>query len=132
QIEFNIFENLTLSYVEYYFGTAVEGIYTIDIIIYIEVDVLCTNIAFAVIEKGKISDIINPNDPDPDPDPPPDDDTDIDDGDDITNGTQNTQSKIEYSIPQEATIAVIAGIGITIAAIVGIVVYHKRKNVSRI
>ncbi len=130
QIEFNIFENLTLSYVEYHFGTAIEGIYKIEIIIYIEVDVLCTNIAFAVIEKGKISDIINPNDPDPDP--PDDDDTVIDDGDDITNGTQNTQSKIEYSIPQEATIAVIAGIGIPIAVIVGIVVYHKRKNVSRI
>ena len=128
QIQFNIFENLTLSYVEYHFGTAIEGIYTIEIIIQIEVDVLCTNIAFAVIEKGKISDIIDPNDPDPDPD----DDTDIDDGDDITNGTQNTQSKIEYSIPQEATIAVIAGIGIPIAAIVGIVIYHKRKNVSRI
>ena len=130
KIEFNIFENLTLSYVEYHFGTAIEGIYKIEIIIYIEVDVLCTNIAFAVIEKGKISDIINPNDPDPDP--PDDDDTVIDDGDDITNGTQNTQSKIEYSIPQEATIAVIAGIGIPIAVIVGIVVYHKRKNVSRI
>ncbi len=130
QIKFNIFENLTLSYVEYHFDTAVEGIYTIEIIIYIEADVLCTNIAFAVIEKGKISDIIDPNDPDPDP--PDDDDTVIDDGDDIINGTQNTQSKIEYSIPQEATIAVIAGVGIPIAAIVGIVVYHKRKNVSRI
>ena len=130
QIEFNIFENLTLSYVEYYFGTAIEGIYTIDIIIQIEADVLCTNIAFAVVEKGKISEIIDPNDPNPTP--PPHDDTVIDDSDDAKNNTKSPQSQIEYSIPQEATITVIAGIGIPIAAIVAIVVYHKRKNVSRI
>ena len=132
QIEFSIFENETLRYEEYHFGTAIEGIYTMDIIIHIEADVLCTNVAFAVIEKGKISKIIDPNDPDPVPPDPLDDDTVIDDGDDTINGTQNTQSELEYSIPQEATLTAIAGISIPITAIVAIVVYRKRKNVSRI
>jgi len=105
QILFKIFENLTLSYMEYYFGTAIEGIYTFNIIILIESDVECVNVAFGVIEKGQISIIIDPNDPDPDPHPPEDDPViDDGDGDVIINGTQNTQSELEYSIPQEATI----------------------------
>lgn len=129
-IEFIIFENITLKYEDYYFGTAMEGNYTIDIIIHIEVDVLCTNVAFAVIEKGKISDIIDPNDPNPDP--PPSDDTAIDDGDSTLNSTQDTQSKIEYSVPQEVTIAAMTGIGLSIVAISILVIYYKRKNVSSI
>ena len=133
QILFKIFENLTLSYMEYYFGTAIEGIYTFDIIILIESDVECVNVAFGVIEKGQISIIIDPNDPDPDPHPPEDDPViDDGDGDVIINGTQNTQSELEYSIPQEATITLIAVIGIPIAGLVAIVIYHKKKNVSSI
>ncbi len=129
QIVFKIFENITLSYMEYHFGTAGEGIYTFEILILIGSDVECVNVAFGVIEKGQISKIIDPNDPDPFP---PEEDPVIDDDDVIINGTQNPQSALEYSIPQDATIALIAGIGIPIAGLVAIVIYHKRKNVSSI
>jgi len=128
RILFKIFENLTLSYMEYYLHTATEGIYIIDITIFIEPDVECVNVAFGVIEKGQISKIIDPNDPDPFPpvvDPVIDDDDDI-----IINETQNPQSDVVYSIPEEGTIIVIALVGIPVGVIVAIVFIHKRKNVS--
>jgi len=129
RILFKNFENLTLSYKQYYFGSATEGIYIIDIEIFIESDVECVNVAFGVIEKGQIPKIIDPNDPDPFP-PVVDPVIDDDDDDVIINGTQDPQSDVVYSIPEEGTIIVIALIGIPVGVIVAIVFIHKRKNVS--
>ena len=78
------------------------GIYTIDLIVFIEADVDCTNIAFALISEGRIASIIDPNDPGPDPTPPQEDPV-------ISNSTEskaeiNLLKKIESGIFELLTI----------------------------
>ena len=68
-IEFTIYQNKTVGSIgtmkHFDFGTAVEGIYSVKIRIYCQVDVV--NIAYAIAEDYSISTINNGTVPDPDP-----------------------------------------------------------------
>jgi len=70
-IEFSIYQNKTVGSVgtmkHFDFGTAVEGIYSIKIRIYCQVDVV--NVAYAIAEDYSISTINNGTVPDPNPNP---------------------------------------------------------------
>ncbi len=113
-IEYKIYVNKTLSgvcQVEFFdFGTAVDGIYIINMTIYCMVP--CVNIAYAIVEESKIADGNNPNDPEPPPDNP----------------VNNTKSGIEVSIPVQFTVGTLAFIGCIVSIPIIIVVYQKRKN----
>ena len=69
---FVIYQNETVGSVgtmmHFDFGTSVEGMYTVKIRIYCQVDVV--NIAYAIAEDYPISNVNNGTDPDLDPDPP--------------------------------------------------------------
>ena len=97
------------------FGTAVGGVYIIDMTIHCLVG--CVNIAYAVVEIEKIADETDPNDPRP----PPDDDD-----------TNSTQPGIRYYVPKEWTIGFIAFVGSLVGIPTAIVVYRKRKNAANI
>ncbi len=68
-LEFTIYQNKTVgsvgTIVHFDFGTAMEGIYTVKIRIYCQVDVV--NIAYAIAEDYQISTINNGTDPEPEP-----------------------------------------------------------------
>jgi hypothetical protein len=104
-------ETLNLKVLLYWFGTIVEGLYTMNITIYC--DVPCVNIAYSVIEKWKIADGIDPNDEDPPPIP-----------EDPINGTTG----VEAFIPREWTIGMMMFVGGAIFIPMVVVMYRKRKN----
>ncbi|MHA2287523.1 MAG: hypothetical protein ACXABG_01925 [Promethearchaeota archaeon] len=112
-IEFVIYQNKTAesvgSIIQFNFGTAIGGIYTVEIKIYCRVDVV--NVAYAITEDHSISTINNGTIPDPEP----------------SNGTT---SGIFY-MPIEWTI----GFGICAGGILGLLVVigsvrRKRNSVS--
>lgn len=109
-IPYRIYRNESLGISTYRFGTAVEGLYTINITIYC--DVPCVNIVFAVVERYRIADEIDPNDDDPPPDVP----------------GNNTNDGIDIFIPTEWTIAMIVFVGSAVCIPVLIIVYRKKKN----
>lgn len=113
-IPFIIYTNDTVAspkeVTSYHFGTAGAGQYTVNLTIYC--DVPAVNIAYAIIEKQRIADGIDPNDDDPPPPP-----------DDPINGTG-----IEAFIPREWTIGMITFVGSAVAIPIIIVVYRKKKN----
>ncbi|MFX0043337.1 MAG: hypothetical protein ACFE8L_10520 [Candidatus Hodarchaeota archaeon] len=110
-IEYIIYENRTLPEITdiifFRFGTAVQGLYTVLLTVYC--DVPHVNLAYAVIEGSKISDVINGTEPEP------------------TNGTDTPTFII--SIPKEWTIGFVAVIGILVVIVIGVVIYHRKRNV---
>lgn len=136
-IEYKIYANLSLpnetvktkyfNYTYFDFGTAVEGPYVFNISIYCEV--LCVNIAYAIIEKGKISNMINPNNPINPIDPIPDNNTISDNS---TIPENNTKSGVEVYIPKEWTIGMIVATGIMVGVPIIIVINRKKKNATGI
>lgn len=118
-VEYEIYVNEELPgvcYVEFFdFGTAVGGIYIIDMAIRCLVE--CVNIAHAIVEIERIADETDPNDPQP----PPDDDD-----------TNSTRSGIRYYVPKEWTIGFIAFVGSVVGIPTAIVVYRKRKTAASI
>jgi len=110
-IEYIIYEDKALPEVTeiigFKFGTAIQGLYTVHLTIYC--DVPNVNIAYTVIKGNKISDIINGTEPEP------------------TNGT-DTPSFIA-SIPKEWTIGFMAIIGVLVVIVIGVVIYHRKRNV---
>lgn len=110
-IEYIIYENKTLPEITeiifFRFGTAIQGLYSVLLTIYCYVPHV--NIAYTVIEGSKISDIINGTEPEP------------------TNGT-DTPSFI-VSIPKEWTIGFISIIGVLVVVVIGVVIYHRKRNV---
>jgi hypothetical protein len=110
-IPYRIYRNESLGFTitAYQFGTAVEGFYTMNITIYC--DVPCVNIAFAVVERFRIADEIDPNDDDPPPDIP-----------------GNNTSGIDLIIPTAWTVGMIVFVGSAVAIPVLIIVYRKKKN----
>lgn len=93
---------------KYKFGTAIEGVYILDMAIYCEVE--CVNVAYAIIKGARISEILDPNASEPDP----------------TNITDSRQGifSLSPSVIVGATIIVLIVIGISIIA----VIIHKRQN----
>ncbi len=113
-ILFSIYTNDTVgspkNVTSYQFGTAIQGEYRLNLTIFCNVKVI--NLAYAVIEKQKISDETDPNDDDPPPTP-----------DVPHNGTG-----ILVFIPKEWTIAMIVFAGAGVAIPVLIIIYRKKKN----
>jgi len=112
EILFRIYKNVSLGYTNYYFGTAIEGIYTVNITIYCIVP--SVNIAFAIIEKESIGDVMEPLPPEPAPDD--------------NNITDHTQAGVRYYIPEEWTIGVIIFAGLGVGIPVMLIVYRRKKN----
>ncbi|MFX0155085.1 MAG: hypothetical protein ACFE9Q_11210 [Candidatus Hodarchaeota archaeon] len=126
KIDFNITSSIDIEYkiyigeilpgvcqVEYFdFGTAVEGIYIINMTI--SCMVLCVNIAYAIVEVSKIADGTNPNDTDPPPEDP----------------VNNTKSGVEISVPIGFTIGTLIFLGCIVGIPILIVVIRKRNNRS--
>ncbi|MFX0142145.1 MAG: hypothetical protein ACFFDN_51380, partial [Candidatus Hodarchaeota archaeon] len=124
KIDFNITSSIDIEYkiytdeilpgvcqVEYFdFGTAVQGIYIINMTI--SCMVLCVNIAYAIVEVNKIADGTNPNDPDPPPEDP----------------VNNTKNGVEISVPFGFTIGTLIFLGCIVGIPILIVVIRKRKN----
>ncbi|NVM34514.1 MAG: hypothetical protein HWN81_02890 [Candidatus Lokiarchaeota archaeon] len=105
----------------YWFGTAVSGQYNVSLTIHCNVSVV--NIMYAILEKEKLSDRINPNDPEPLPDPIPDNTTIPD---------NNTTAGVETFIPEEWTIGIIIFTGIFVGVPIILVVIRKKKNATGI
>ena len=112
-VEFVVYQNKTVGSVgtilQFDFGTAIAGIYTVKIKIYCPVDVV--NVAYAIAEDYSISTVNNGTDPEPTP----------------TNGTTSGM----FSVPIEWTI----GFGICAGGILGLLVVigsvrRKRSSVS--
>jgi hypothetical protein len=114
EILFSIYTNnsvaSTKNITSYQFGTAMEGEYRLNLTIFCDVKVI--NVAYAIVEKQKISDETDPNDDDP-PSPP----------DDHNNGTG-----IIVFIPKEWTISMIVFVGSAVGIPVIIIIYRKKKN----
>jgi len=110
-IEYIIFENKALpevtEIISFKFGTAIQGLYSVLLTIYCEVPYV--NIAYAVIESSKISDVINGTEPEP------------------TNGTDTPTFIV--SIPKEWTIGFVITIGVLVVIVIGVVIYHRKRNV---
>ncbi|MFX0075088.1 MAG: hypothetical protein ACFE96_06580 [Candidatus Hermodarchaeota archaeon] len=112
-VGFVIYRNRTVgsvgSILQFNFGTAIGGIYTVEIRIFCQVDVV--NVAYAIAEDHSISTVVNGTTPEPVP----------------TNGTT---SGVFY-MPMEWTI----GFGIAVGSVLGILVVigsvrRKRNSVS--
>jgi len=112
-IEFIIYQNTTVESVgavlQFNFGTAIGGVYTVKIKIYCRVDVV--NVAYAIAEDHSISTVINGTTPDP--------------------GPSNSTSRGFFYMPMEWTI----GFGICAGGILGVLVVigsvrRKRNSVS--
>jgi len=114
-IEYGIYSNETLAGINvvdiFMFGTAIEGLYSIDITIYSEVEY--SNIGYTVIEHHKISHGVDPNQTDPDP---------------PTNSSLPTN---KFSIPKEWTAGILIVGGIVIASVIVFIIKNREKNVSR-
>ena len=113
QIEFTIYQNKTIGSVgtvlRFDFGTAVEGVYTVKIRIYCQVEVV--NIAYAIAEDYQISTVNNGTEPDPEPEP-----------------TTNETVSGYFYVPMEWTL----GFGIASGALIGVLivfgVLRRRKD----
>ncbi|MFX0005454.1 MAG: hypothetical protein ACFFA7_06175 [Promethearchaeota archaeon] len=111
-IPYTIYRNESLEFQIssiYRFGTAVEGLYIMNLTIYCNVP--CVNIAFAVVESYRIADEIDPNDDDPPPDIP-----------------GNNTSGMDVIIPTAWTVGMIVFVGSAVAIPILIVVSRKKKN----
>jgi len=110
-IPYTIYRNVSLAFniTSYRFGTAVEGLYTMNITIYCEVP--SVNIVFAIVERFRIADEIDPNDDDPPPPIP-----------------GNNTSGIDVIIPIAWTIGMIVFVGSAVVIPVLIIVNRKKKN----
>ena len=110
-IEYIIYEDKSLpevtEVISFKFGTTIQGLYSVYLTIYC--DVPHVNIAYAVIEGSKISNVINGTEPEP------------------TNGTDTPTFIV--SIPKEWTISFVAIIGVLAVIVIGIVIYHRKRNV---
>jgi hypothetical protein len=115
EINFRIYQNESIGYIYYYLGTAIAGLYNINITMYSYVD--CVNIAYAVVEKEEISDVVDPNDPDiPLYNPP----------------VNNTGDGIKAFIPLEGTIITLLFIGLAIFIPIMIIIRRRKRNSSSI
>ena len=103
-------ESISLQVKTYRFGTAVEGLYVMNITI--QCVVPCANIAFAVVERYQIADGVNPNDPE-DPEIGP---------------VNNTQGGILVSIPPEFVIGILVFFGFVVGTPILIIIIRRRKN----
>jgi hypothetical protein len=124
-IQFKIYDNKTLenvgAVVHFNFATAIEGIYTIKIVIHCNVEVV--NIAYAVVEDYKKSteNECNSTGPDPvDPVPGP------------NNGTNNGTTPLNYYyVPIEWTFGFVVSAGLVVGALIVIgSARRKRKSVG--
>lgn len=113
-ITYKIYREQYLGYISYYFGTAINGTYQVNITIHCEVDFV--NIAYLVVEKFRIADGIDPNNPIPPQ--PPDDET----------PRNTTRSGIEVYIPLEYTIGTLIVVGTLTVIPIVILQYRKRRN----
>jgi hypothetical protein len=123
-IEFNITSSIDIEYKIYVnrllpgvleiesfdFGTAVEGIYIINMTVYCLVPAVY--IAYTIVEGSRIADGTNPNDPDPPPDNP----------------VNNTKSGIIVSVPFQFTVGTLVFLGCIISVPIVLIVYRKRTN----
>ncbi|MFX1499199.1 MAG: hypothetical protein ACFFBH_16910 [Promethearchaeota archaeon] len=102
--DFQIYGNATLAGIAdvniFTFGTAIAGIYTIDIEIYC--DVPWMNVAYVIIDDGKIGDL------------PPD--------------TNQTSAQNFFWIPIEWGLLTVVGIGTIVGAVVVIILISKKRN----
>ncbi len=111
-ITFIIYRNKSLGYTYYFFGTAVEGLCTMNITIYCDVE--WVNVAYVVVYKERLTDIVDPNDPLPPPsDDPP---------------SNTTSGGIEAFIPFEGTVTVVILAGLAVIIPCAITLYKRKKN----
>ncbi|MFW9826698.1 MAG: hypothetical protein ACFFEY_03650 [Candidatus Thorarchaeota archaeon] len=110
-ISFQIYQNKSLGYANYYLGTAIGGLYNVNITILC--DVQCVNIAYAVLEKEDISEIVDPNNPDPPIYNPP---------------INNTGDGIEAFIPFEGTLTILVFVGVAVFVPVIIIINRRKRN----
>ncbi|MFW9819635.1 MAG: hypothetical protein ACFFE5_08505 [Candidatus Thorarchaeota archaeon] len=110
-IPYRIYRNVSLGFTitSYRFGTAVEGLYTMNITIFC--DVPCVNVAFAIVERHRIADEVDPNDDDPPAHIP-----------------GNNTAGIDVIIPTVWTIGMILFVGTAVAVPILIIVNRKKKN----
>jgi hypothetical protein len=112
-IMFRIYKNDSIAspanVTHYKFGTAVEADYRLNLTIYC--NVVCVNVAYAVIEKYRIADGTDPNDDNPPTDIP-----------------GNNTSGIDVIIPTAWTVGMIVFVGTAVAIPVLILVNRKKKN----
>ncbi|MFX1365824.1 MAG: hypothetical protein ACFFCE_00315 [Promethearchaeota archaeon] len=107
EVEFEIYSKESVCNInemnEFYFGTANEGLYTLKIRLYCQVDYV--NIGFAIINSYKISGPIDPNQ---------------------TNNSKT--SNTTYNIPTEFMIGTMVFVGILCGASILIFVYYNKKK----
>ena len=111
-VEYGIYFNESLSPIneveKFMFGTAIEGLYTITITIYSEVDY--SNIAYAIIEHHKISHVVDPNQTGENP---------------PTNASVQTNW---FSFPKEWTAGFLIVGGFTIVGVIVLLVRSRERN----
>jgi hypothetical protein len=112
-ITFQIYRNESLGMLSYYIGTAIEGLYRVEITLYCDVDVV--NVVYAVVEKEDISDEIDPNDDDPPPIDPPD---------------NSTGGGIGAFMPFEGTITIIGLVAGAVCMPLILFIYRRKRNTS--
>jgi hypothetical protein len=110
-IEYIIYEEKSLpevtEIISFKFGTAIQGLYSVYLTVYCEVPYV--NIAYAVIEGSKISDVINGTEPEP--------------------SNETDTPTFIASIPKEWTIGFVVVIGILVIIVIGVVIYHRKRNI---
>ncbi|MFX1453620.1 MAG: hypothetical protein ACFFCM_22510, partial [Promethearchaeota archaeon] len=111
EISFQIYQNKSLGYANYYLGTAIAGLYNVNITILCEVE--CVNIAYAVLEKEDISNVVDPNNPDPPIYNPP---------------VNNTEDGIEAFIPFEGTLTTLICLGLAVFIPIIIIINRRKRN----
>jgi len=111
-LEYGIYYNESFSPInevdKFMFGTAIDGLYSVALTIYSEVEY--SNIAYVIIEHHKISHVVDPNQTD---DEPP------------TNSTLQTNW---LSIPKEWTAGILIVGGIIIVGVIVIIVRNRERN----
>ncbi|MFX1279877.1 MAG: hypothetical protein ACFFA3_10705 [Promethearchaeota archaeon] len=111
-IDYIIYTNQTMAPItglnRIFFGTAIDGLYTMDI--GVKSDVNYTNIAYAIIERYRISGIQDPNQTDP---------------------TNSTTPRNIFKMPVEWTVGLLSFFGVIITAVIVIVVKSKNRNIGR-
>ncbi|MFX1340528.1 MAG: hypothetical protein ACFFDK_18105 [Promethearchaeota archaeon] len=111
EINFQIYQNESLGFVNYYLGTAIAGLYNMNITILCDVD--CVNVAYAVLEKEDISDVVDPNNPDPPIYNPP---------------VNNTGDGIEAFIPFEGTLTTLMFVGLAVFIPIILIINRRKRN----